>query len=119
MSMTDRDHPELEDLFATARTDCAWTPDRLMARVMADAEAVLQARAVSVARPGAMRSGVLPQLMQALGGWGGIGGLLTASFAGLWLGLAGVAGDFGLGSGTSSTAPDLAPDAYAMLAVEE
>lgn len=127
MSMTDaeRAEHELDDLFALARAGGDLPPADLAARVMADAEAVLQAGTASTLAPVAAparpaRGGLWPQVRQALGGWGGIGGLVTASFAGLWLGLAGVGGDIGLWSGTTAIAPlDLMPDAYALLAAEE
>lgn len=122
MSMTDmgRDHPDLDDMFALAQRNGGLPSADLMARVLADAEDVLRVKAAP--DPSAVevvRVGRWSLLMQALGGWGGVGGLLTASFAGLWLGLAGVGGDIGLWSGTNTTAIDLAPDAYALLAVEE
>lgn len=121
MSMTEagRDHADLDDLFALARAGGGVPPGDLMARVMADADCILQAAAPVRAEMPATRTRLWPQLMQALGGWGGIGGLLTASFAGLWLGLAGVGSDIGLWSGATTAAVDLAPDAYALLAVEE
>lgn len=121
MSMTEsHDHSDLDALFALGRSGGAEPSVDLMARVMADADAVLLHHAVPVARALKARPPVWSQLVQALGGWGGIGGLLTASFAGLWLGLAGVGGDIGLWSASANaTGVDLVPDAYAMLVVEE
>ena len=119
MSMTDAER-DLDDLFTQARTGSGALPSNdLLARVMADAERSLQAMSVAAAPAPAARPRFWPQMRQALGGWGGIGGLVTASFAGLWLGLAGVGSDMGLLTGTNSTTIDLAPDTYALLATEE
>lgn len=125
MSTSDADR-DLDELFALARTGSAAMPSsELLARVMAGAEQALQdvaeaGRPIVTAAPGAVvPRRIWSQVAQALGGWGGIGGLAAASFAGLWLGLAGVGGDFGLYPGNAITADDLAPDVYALLAVEE
>ena len=66
----------LDDLFAQAR-QLAPVPDAaLTARVLADA-----ARPVPVPRP--------PQSFWAqLGGWPALGGLATATIAGIWIGIA-------------------------------
>lgn len=101
--MADRksDDDLLDDLFAEARTDPRLTvSDDLMARVLADAEALQP-------QPEPMpRLSVSPQasfwsvLLSALGGWRGAGGLAFATMAGLWVGI---------------NATTLAPDAAALL----
>ena len=60
---------ELEDFLAAARAAPPQVPEALMARVMADA-------------------GLIRGWFAALGGLPGLGGLITATCVGFWLGLA-------------------------------
>lgn len=82
---------ELEALFADAVSDAARPSDALVQRVLADADAVAEARAV--AQPTASLAtgagpGLLARLLSGLGGWPGLAGLATAGVAGLAIGIA-------------------------------
>lgn len=109
---TDRD-AGLDRLLDEARGD---GPDAgLMARVLADAEAVQRARAVPDARPQGRR-GWLAGIVDKLGGWGAVGGVTAAGVMGLSVGLyapdavAGWIGGeaFGLQIVTDDITPDMA-----------
>lgn len=81
MTMTERD---LDDLFASARAEHVAVSDALLARIVADADAVVAARAVSAR--------VTPEfwatLRACVGGWPGLGGMVAATLAGVWIGFA-------------------------------
>ena len=79
---------DLEAFFGAARRVVPDPSGDLMARVLADAQAV---QAASV-RLRAARPGLLAQLREALGGWPAMGGLATAGVMGLALGSGGAAG---------------------------
>ncbi len=103
MNMADksmRDY-ELDALFEAAAKDAAQTPSAdLMARVLADAEAMQPTPAALV--PGPLpRRGMLAGIVSALGGWPSLGGLAAATMAGLWIGF--------------SATPDALPDGLAAL----
>ena len=74
--MTQRDPFDLEAAFDAARAAPAPLPDGLAARIVADAIAH-QPRKPLPAR-----------ILAALGGPAGVGGLVTATVAGFWLGVA-------------------------------
>ncbi|UWR23500.1 hypothetical protein [Sulfitobacter sp. S190] len=75
--MTDRDDDDmLEDVFMQARAAPPVMPDALVRRVLADA-ATVQPRAPW-----------WQQMLRAVGGPAGVGGLVTATVAGFWIGLA-------------------------------
>lgn len=80
MTMTDDDkiNTELDTLFQQARAAPAQMPEGLMARVLADADAL---------QPAAVRLR-WQVLLRALGGAPGVGGLITAGCFGFWLGVA-------------------------------
>lgn len=108
---TDRD-AGLDHLLDEARGD---GPDAgLMARVLADAEAVRRGRALPDARPH-VRRGWLARIVDTLGGWGAVGGVTAAGVMGLSVGLyapdavAGWIGDdaFGLQIVTDDITPDM------------
>ena len=73
-----KDNDMLEALFQDARRDPPVVPDALMARILADAEAM---------QPDAKRTG-WRSWFAALGGAPGVGGLITATCVGFWIGLA-------------------------------
>ena len=73
----------LDDLFEAARAPVA-VPAALMARVLADADAV-QAVAQPLLR---RRPRLMAGLLAAIGGIGGLAGLSTAAMAGVWIGFA-------------------------------
>lgn len=91
MAMTERDDDAaLEALFAAARNRAPEPSADLLARVLAQAEAV---QAEQVARrpkaPAARRGGAWRGLLDLIGGWGGVGGLAAAGVTGLWIGFTG------------------------------
>ncbi len=95
MADLDRDDELLEGFFRAAREARPAPSGALMARILADAEAGMPRPPGPhpLARPagGGGDGGVLSWLGAAFGGWRGIGGLATATVAGLWLGYAGLA----------------------------
>lgn len=82
----------LAPFMAAAQAARPQPSDALMARIMADARAGQLRVGVPVemaaARRGAARPGVWHQILAALGGWGGLGGLSAAALTGLWIGIA-------------------------------
>ncbi|MCU9847770.1 hypothetical protein OEZ60_07090 [Defluviimonas sp. WL0024] len=89
MAETDRTDERLEAFFEAARREPPVPTEALLARIHADARQVQD-----VARPVAAQVPRVPlraRLAQALGGWQGLGGLVTATAAGLWIGYAGIA----------------------------
>lgn len=85
--MTDRENEfkGLDDAFQ-ASLDAAPQPDAgLMARVLADAEAVQRGFTAPAPRP--VQAGIWQDLMAVLGGWRAMAGLATAAVAGVWLGV--------------------------------
>lgn len=86
MKMADNEQPDpdsrLEPFFRAARQQQPTLSDDLTARMLADAAAVQAERA----HPPAPGPGLLAQLRDALGGWVGLGGLVTAGAAGIWIG---------------------------------
>lgn len=118
-----RDEALLEDFFAAARAEAPEPPATLLTRVMADADAALATRVLPPPPAAPVRHGTggwLARLSDMLGGWGGLGGLATASAAGLWLGLSGVgglsAGVAGLPAAIAGGASlDVMPDTFTLL----
>lgn len=85
MAEKHQDDALLEALFAEAAGDGKpEVSSDLLARVMADAEAMQPAAMALAARPA--RQGLLSQFMQAIGGWPSLAGLATATVAGIWVG---------------------------------
>jgi len=74
--MTQHDPFDLEAAFDAARAAPARMPDALSARIVADALAH---------QP---KKPLLTRLLAAIGGPAGLGGLVTATVAGFWLGVA-------------------------------
>jgi hypothetical protein len=70
---------ELEAFFEAARTEAPALSDGLRDRIVADALAVAPARAPWWR---------FAQLREVIGGWYGLGGLVTAGLMGLWIGIA-------------------------------
>ncbi|WP_343079706.1 dihydroorotate dehydrogenase [Ostreiculturibacter nitratireducens] len=83
----------LEDIFAAARREAPEPSPALMARILADAEAVQAAdtaqRAATIRR-NSRRPGLFASAITALGGWGAVGGLAAATLAGVWIGFTGM-----------------------------
>ncbi|MCL6283953.1 hypothetical protein M3P21_10465 [Ruegeria sp. 2012CJ41-6] len=84
MTETDKD---LEALFAAARETRDDMPAGLAARMTADADRIQQDH-LAPAEPVRSRPGLWHQVQSLLGGWAGMGGLVAASAAGVWIGLA-------------------------------
>jgi hypothetical protein len=85
MAEKHQDDALLEALFAEAAGDGKpEVPADLMARILADAEAMQPTAAALAARPA--RQGLFSQFMQAIGGWPSLAGLATATVAGVWIG---------------------------------
>lgn len=59
--------------------------DQFLARLTADALAQMPVAGARVADD--PRSGLLGQVMAALGGWAGVSGLVTACAVGIWIGV--------------------------------
>lgn len=89
---------DLEALFAAGRTAAPAPSAGFLARVLADAEALQAARGAAVApvapvmqrAPIPPRGGVMAALRGVFGGWGALGGMLSAAVAGVWIGFAGM-----------------------------
>lgn len=82
--MTDRASKLVDDILDEAAKVRADVPDRLMAAVLRDADALQPA----AASPKAETLGIWQLVLDAIGGWPTLGGLATAGVAGLWLGVA-------------------------------
>ncbi|WP_322866488.1 hypothetical protein U5922_009960 [Aquicoccus sp. G2-2] len=97
MAMTDKDtmrDVELDSFFAAARSAPEPASKALLARVMADAQAV-QASAATTASAQARttpKRGWGAGFWAALGGWPAMGGLAFATVAGLWIGFSPILG---------------------------
>lgn len=78
----DAETEALDALFETARAHPPEVPQALMARVLADAD-VLQP---TYGRHHAVRLGLRAWIADLLGGWQGMGGLVAAAAAGVWIG---------------------------------
>lgn len=91
MGDTDKTHDPLEAFFKAARAVTPEPSPALLARVLADADATMQTRRQTDPHVAARvrRSSGLGVLLAVLGGWRTVGGLVTATLAGLWIGFAG------------------------------
>lgn len=90
MSKTDRtmlSDNALEEIFAAGRDATPAPSEALMARIMADADGEIAARApvAPVRRPGLSLWG---RIVSGLGGWPAVAGMVTATVAGIWIGFA-------------------------------
>ncbi|MCB1358498.1 MAG: dihydroorotate dehydrogenase [Maritimibacter sp.] len=138
MSKTDKtmlDDAGLEAFFAAGRTHAPEPGADLMARILADAGAEIDARdATLAAARRRRRPGLWAGLVAAIGGWPALASMATAAVAGVWLGFAspamlssvtgGLLPTTGTGSETGSETAyeleDLLPgyDGFAQLAEE-
>lgn len=80
-----KDH--LDTLFESARQHVPAPSQALMARVMADAAASQAAPGLAPQAAARVTPGLWRQFWQGLGGWPAMGGLATATCAGIWLGV--------------------------------
>lgn len=111
---------DLDSLFSEARARPPEPiPDRLMARVMADALTHLPS-AEPLARPAPARPGFWEGFLSLFGGGGALAGMATAAVAGVWLGFAQPLGGDLVGALTGSGGTlDLMPGIEALMAEEE
>lgn len=78
----------LDSLFAEAKAAAPLPDAALLARVMADAGEVQAGFAEPAPLAGrTRRSSRIAGIFEMIGGWGGLGGLATATAFGLWLGM--------------------------------
>lgn len=84
--LTQADEAELDALFATMRARAPEVPPGLMARIADDGLSLQADRARQPARVPA-RTGRLRQFFAQLGGWPAMAGLVSATVAGLWIGI--------------------------------
>ncbi len=82
MNMAERDR-DLEDLFAEARQSRPELPQDLAVRIETDAEAMRLGRLSEAPHAHPRR---MLDWISGIGGWQGLGGLLAASAAGVWIG---------------------------------
>jgi hypothetical protein len=90
--MSKTEHPMIDDaaleaFFMAGRAEAQAPSQGLMARVMADADAEILARAARP-RPARVRPGLIAAVIGALGGWPALAGMVTATVAGAWFGFA-------------------------------
>ncbi len=76
---------ELETLLDRAAASGPLPPDRLLAKVMTDADGLLASRGRSPVRA---QTGMLGRALAALGGWPAVAGMASATVAGVWIGYA-------------------------------
>jgi hypothetical protein len=91
MTRTDepmRNDAGLEAFFEAARKAAPEPSAALLARVLADAEAELAARARPAMPAVPRRPGHWLNFVRGLGGWPALAGMATAAVAGVWLGFA-------------------------------
>ncbi|GAA6179342.1 hypothetical protein NBRC116594_07800 [Shimia sp. NS0008-38b] len=84
------DDDMLDDLFAAAKSDARQAPSPdLLARVLADAEAVQAELAATpaAASVAVQKTGLWQAFLAAVGGWGALGGVAMAGVAGVWIGV--------------------------------
>ncbi len=90
MTHTPPETDPLEAHFRALREDVPTPDDALMARILADADAVQADRdaMTAPALPQAAKPDTLiTQIIKTIGGWPGLAGLATAGIAGVWIGV--------------------------------
>lgn len=95
---------DLDDLFAAARGNRPAMPEHLTRAILADAAREQPGYQPVAPAPIGQRRSMLAQLVVAIGGWPALGGLVAASAAGLWVGIA---------------PPDFVPDPGVMAGIDE
>ena len=107
MAKTDRSEAELDRLFAEATVP---TPsEALLARVMADADAVLNERRIAQTTVPVAPGGWFRSILTGIGGAPALAGLATATVAGIWIGYVqpGSVGDLTAEFGAAEASYDL------------
>ncbi|CAD0183497.1 hypothetical protein RUESEDTHA_00367 [Ruegeria sp. THAF57] len=84
MTMTE-DEKQLDQLLTQARQSRPELPDTLAVRILTDAEEVRLGQKTLAGKPA--RS-LWTRIVDGVGGWRGMGGLVAASAAGVWIGFA-------------------------------
>lgn len=84
--MSERELENLDVFFDAARRRAADPAPDLMQRVLEDALAEQQ-RTDAITPEPAPAPSLLRQLLKAIGGWPAVAGLVTASMAGVWIGI--------------------------------
>ena len=111
LTMSEQDmlsEKQLAQLFKEAAEDAPRPDPALMRRIVADAQAVSGAQADMRANPTVGTR--LSAWLSMLGGWRGVGGLITAACVGLWFGFASPDVVLGQGMGVrSDTTVQVAP----------
>ena len=91
MAKTDKtmlDDAALDAFFVAGRANAPEPGAELMARIMADADAEIDARAAASAPAGRRRQGRWAALLGGIGGWPALASMATAAVAGIWMGFA-------------------------------
>jgi len=83
--ITDKELDAMLDLAADTPTR---VEPALMARVMVDADAVLDLRTAELRGTRETGPGLFRSLVTMVGGWTAVGGLVSATLAGVWIGFA-------------------------------
>ena len=79
----------LEAFFAAGRAEAPEPGAELMARIMADADAEIDARSAARApTPQWQKPGLWAALVRGIGGWPALASMATAAVTGVWLGFA-------------------------------
>ena len=78
------DDKMLEAAFERARVPDMMPSEAVLDRIMMDADTVLAASTPVSKRP---KQGIGAMILEAIGGWTAFGGLVTATVAGLWIGV--------------------------------
>ena len=107
MSEHDLNEEALEQLFVVARAAAPQPSVALMARILADAETEMPgAASLATGRSVSPEAGGrIAAILSTIGGWGGLGGLVTAAMAGLWIGASGLADPLAMTSDLLGTTP--------------
>jgi hypothetical protein len=82
----------LAEFFAAAQNDMPEPSAALLARILGDAEAEIAQRAAPARTVPRARAAVWLEILALLGGWRALGGLATATLAGVWIGFSGADG---------------------------
>ena len=88
MTKPDLSEHELETMFASARRTVPLPDDDFLARLAADAAHFAETTAGPTAPLVTTQVPWWSQMRSVFGGWGGMGGVIAATIAGVWIGVA-------------------------------
>ena len=113
MSEDNKEFEALDVHFEAARAHAAAPSEALLARVLADAEAVRPVpTAAAPSAKGRGMAGAMRDAIRAIGGWPAAAGLVAATLVGVWIGVSLPAGISAyLAGGDMAYIVDLAPGA--------